>query len=137
MKIIRFIIFTCFSWFFLDFPDVFSSKFPPLSPQTVFSNVKRQNPSFPPLYVPIVFSQKDCKTVCFDPRRTCTTVFFCPCRTAELYFLGAKALGQKSGQKIPHRGLTCIPKYCLIPCTHAFPMFFLTVTDRKALQASQ
>ena len=49
-------IFLFFSWFFLGFPGfslvflkVFSLKFPPLSPQTVFSDVKRENPLIPPL----------------------------------------------------------------------------------------
>ena len=40
------LVFAWFSWFFLK---VFSLKFPPLSPQTVFSDVKRQNPLIPPL----------------------------------------------------------------------------------------
>ena len=55
-KIRKNMFFHCFSdfflvflWFFVIFLKVFSSKFPPLSPQTVFSNVNRKNPQFPPL----------------------------------------------------------------------------------------
>ena len=64
------------SWFSLGFPGfslvflkVLSSKFPPLSPQTVFSNVKCQNPLIPPpLFGPFKGFQRALKAFLRDFR---------------------------------------------------------------------